>query len=177
MLDWNNPEGDRYPFDLSKPLPLQGHLGHLTVAANYFFNDDLEYLKSFDLERTYTTSITKTKATRYKIEGTKDMVPTLWSPTKVGVKSVSVKKLHGYGYFEEIVVKRADLPKPPPPFSEPPKENSPIAPLNQVSPSPHSPPSLDPYVVVALQATYKTILIPPPPPPSPTRERIMDEIN
>ncbi|GJY01584.1 hypothetical protein Tco_0359736 [Tanacetum coccineum] len=23
-LDWNNPEGDRYPFDLSKPLPLQG---------------------------------------------------------------------------------------------------------------------------------------------------------
>ncbi|GKD64399.1 hypothetical protein Tco_1306507 [Tanacetum coccineum] len=28
-LDWNNPEGDRYPFDLSKPLPLQGHPGHL----------------------------------------------------------------------------------------------------------------------------------------------------
>ncbi|GKB96438.1 retrovirus-related pol polyprotein from transposon TNT 1-94 [Tanacetum coccineum] len=24
-IDWNNPEGDRYPFDLSKPLPLQGH--------------------------------------------------------------------------------------------------------------------------------------------------------
>nr|GEV05182.1 hypothetical protein [Tanacetum cinerariifolium] len=23
-LDWNNPEGDRYPFDLSKPLPIQG---------------------------------------------------------------------------------------------------------------------------------------------------------
>ncbi|GKA42759.1 hypothetical protein Tco_0735419 [Tanacetum coccineum] len=23
-LDWNNPQGDRYPFDLSKPLPLQG---------------------------------------------------------------------------------------------------------------------------------------------------------
>ncbi|GKA95351.1 hypothetical protein Tco_0817389 [Tanacetum coccineum] len=23
-LDWNNPEGDRYPFDLSNPLPLQG---------------------------------------------------------------------------------------------------------------------------------------------------------
>ncbi|GJW65129.1 hypothetical protein Tco_0117013 [Tanacetum coccineum] len=22
QLDWNNPEGDRYPFDLSKPLPL-----------------------------------------------------------------------------------------------------------------------------------------------------------
>ncbi|GJR09269.1 hypothetical protein Tco_0791921 [Tanacetum coccineum] len=126
-LDWNNPEGDRYPFDLSKPLPLQGHPGHLTVAADYFFNNDLEYLKSSDPKRTYTTSITKTKAARYEIEGIEDMVPTLWSPTKVGsqlnkfskhnvystkkilgVKSVSVKKLHGYGHLEEIMVKRAD---------------------------------------------------------------------
>ncbi|GKE02784.1 hypothetical protein Tco_1390767 [Tanacetum coccineum] len=147
-LDWNNPEGDRYPFDLSKPLPLQGRPGHLTVAADYFFNNDLEYLKSFDLERTYTTSITKTKSARYEIVGIEDMVPTLWSPTKVGydkdalkgikhwgerrklwyisqmnkfskqnvystqkflgVRSVSVKKLHGYGHLEEVMVKRAD---------------------------------------------------------------------
>ncbi|GJS59233.1 hypothetical protein Tco_0654017 [Tanacetum coccineum] len=96
----------------------------------------------------YTTSITKTKVTRYEIKGIEDMVPTLWCPTKVlydkdvlkgikhwgegrklwhrsqlnkfskhnvystkkilGVKSVSVKKLHRYGYLEEIVVKRAD---------------------------------------------------------------------
>ncbi|GJX32434.1 hypothetical protein Tco_0242289 [Tanacetum coccineum] len=61
-LDWNNPEGDRYPFDLSKPPPLQGHPCHLTTAADHFFNNDLEYLKSSDLERMYTTSITKTKA-------------------------------------------------------------------------------------------------------------------
>ncbi|GJR18772.1 hypothetical protein Tco_0967299 [Tanacetum coccineum] len=27
QLDWNNPEGDRYPFDLSKPLPLALHIG------------------------------------------------------------------------------------------------------------------------------------------------------
>ncbi|GKB08547.1 putative reverse transcriptase domain-containing protein, partial [Tanacetum coccineum] len=67
-LDSNNPEGDRYPFDLSKPLPLQGHLSHLTIVADYFFNNDQEYLKSSDLERMYTTSITKTKAARYEIE-------------------------------------------------------------------------------------------------------------
>nr|GEU94865.1 hypothetical protein [Tanacetum cinerariifolium] len=108
-LYWNNPEGDRYPFDLSKPLPLQGHPCHLTVAADYFFNNDLEYLKSSDSERTYTTSIMKTKATWYEIEGIEDMVPMLWSPTKVGVKSVSVKKLHRYGHLEDIMVKRADL--------------------------------------------------------------------
>ncbi|GJX28197.1 hypothetical protein Tco_0236276 [Tanacetum coccineum] len=103
------------------------HPGHLTVAADYFFNNDLEYLKYSDPERTHTTSITNTKAARYEIEGIEDMVPMLWSPTKVGsqldkfskhnvyftkkilgVKSVSVKKLHGYGYLEEIMVKRVD---------------------------------------------------------------------
>ncbi|GJX04747.1 hypothetical protein Tco_0190663 [Tanacetum coccineum] len=76
-LDWNNPEGNRYPFDMSKPLPLKGHPGYLTVAADYFFNNDLEYLKSSNPERTYTTSITKTKATRYEIVGIEYMVPTL----------------------------------------------------------------------------------------------------
>ncbi|GKC93582.1 hypothetical protein Tco_1159024 [Tanacetum coccineum] len=81
-LDWNNPEGDRYPFDLSKPLPLQGRPSHPTVAADYFFNNDLEYLKSSNPERTYTTSITKTKAARYDIVGIEDMVPTLWSTIK-----------------------------------------------------------------------------------------------
>ncbi|GJR73097.1 hypothetical protein Tco_0085462 [Tanacetum coccineum] len=113
-LDCNNSEGDRYPFDLSKPFPLQSHPGHLTVATDYFFNNDLEYLKSSDPKMTYTTSIMKTKAARYEIEGIEDMLNkfskhNVYSTKKIlGVKSVSVKKLHGYGHLEEIVVKRAD---------------------------------------------------------------------
>ncbi|GJR37344.1 hypothetical protein Tco_1213028 [Tanacetum coccineum] len=113
-LDWNNPEGDRYPFDLSKPLPLQGPLGHRTVAADYFFNNDLEYLKTSYPEVTYTTSIMKTKATRYEIKGIEDMVnkfskQNVYSTKAIlSVKSVSVKKLHTYGHLEEIVVKRFD---------------------------------------------------------------------
>ncbi|GJR72684.1 hypothetical protein Tco_0085049 [Tanacetum coccineum] len=94
-LDWNNPKGDRCPFDLSKPLPLQGRPGHLTVAIDYFFNNDLEYLKNSNSEKMYTTSIMMTKAARYEIK-------------ILGVKSVSVKKLHGYGHLDEVVVKRAD---------------------------------------------------------------------
>ncbi|GJZ37004.1 hypothetical protein Tco_0583195 [Tanacetum coccineum] len=115
-LDWNNLEGDRYPFDLSKPLPLQGPLGHQTVDVDYFFNNDLEYLKTSDPEVTYTTSITKTKAARYEIKGIEYMVSKFFKhnvySTKVilGVKSVSFKKLHGYGHLEEIVVKRSDQP-------------------------------------------------------------------
>ncbi|GJT45635.1 hypothetical protein Tco_0954350 [Tanacetum coccineum] len=81
-LDWNNPEGDRYSFDLSKPLPLQGCPGHLTVVVDYFFNNDLEYLKTLNPEKMYTPSITKIKAARYEIVGIKDMTSTLWSNIK-----------------------------------------------------------------------------------------------
>ncbi|GJU99737.1 hypothetical protein Tco_1329008 [Tanacetum coccineum] len=83
QLDWNNPEGDRCPFDLNKPLPLKGRPCHLTVALEYFFNNDLEYLKSSDPEKKYTTSITKTKAARYELVGIEDMIPSLYSVTKI----------------------------------------------------------------------------------------------
>ncbi|GKG05417.1 hypothetical protein Tco_0325503, partial [Tanacetum coccineum] len=84
QLDWANPKGDRCPFDLSKPLLLKGRPGHLTIHAEYFFNNDLEYLKSRYLERKYTKSITKTKAARYELVGIEDMIPKQWSVVKVG---------------------------------------------------------------------------------------------
>ncbi|GKD87931.1 hypothetical protein Tco_1359085 [Tanacetum coccineum] len=113
-LDWNNPEGDRRPFDLTKPLPLKGRPGRLTVAVEYFFNNDLEFLKSLDPEKTYTTSITKAKAARYEIVEIEDMINkfskhNVYSTQKIlSVVSVKVKRLHGYGHLEEIMVKRAD---------------------------------------------------------------------
>ncbi|GJT81713.1 hypothetical protein Tco_1056055 [Tanacetum coccineum] len=113
-LDWNNPDGDRYPFNLSKPFPLYGPPVYRTVAVDYFFNNDLEYLKTSDTEVTYTTSITKTKAARYEINGIEGMVNKFYkhnvysNKAILGVKSVSVKKLHGYGHLEEVVVKRSD---------------------------------------------------------------------
>ncbi|GJZ29726.1 hypothetical protein Tco_0574373 [Tanacetum coccineum] len=83
-LDWHNPEGHEYPFDLSKPLPLIEDQGRQVVHANYFFNNDLEYLKGGSYSRKYTTSTTKTKAAKYaNIEGIEDMVQTLWSLVKV----------------------------------------------------------------------------------------------
>ncbi|GKB92885.1 hypothetical protein Tco_0965157 [Tanacetum coccineum] len=83
-LDWTNPEGHQYPFDLSKPLPLIEVQGRQVVPADYFINNDLEYLKGGSLSRKYTTSTTKTKAAKYDtIEGIEDMVQTLWSPVKV----------------------------------------------------------------------------------------------
>ncbi|GKB52733.1 hypothetical protein Tco_0903486 [Tanacetum coccineum] len=82
-LDWNNPEGNRCPYDLSKPIPFHGSLGRLTVHADFFFNNDLEYLRAGNTERKYTTSIAKTKAARYDLKGIEDMIPKLWSLVKV----------------------------------------------------------------------------------------------
>ncbi|GKA20420.1 hypothetical protein Tco_0700409 [Tanacetum coccineum] len=70
QLDWNNPEGHEYSFDLSKPLMLIEAQGRQVVPAHYFFNNNLEYLKGGSSSRKYTTSTTKTKAARYdNIEG------------------------------------------------------------------------------------------------------------
>ncbi|GJS84679.1 hypothetical protein Tco_0751220 [Tanacetum coccineum] len=64
---------------------------------------------------TYTTSTTKSKAAKYDLPGIEDMVPNIWSPVKVAydryalwVTHVKVMRKHGYGYLEEIVVRRAD---------------------------------------------------------------------
>ncbi|GJY81932.1 hypothetical protein Tco_0494683 [Tanacetum coccineum] len=107
QLDWNNPEGHKYLFDLSKLLPLIEAQGRQVVPADYFFNNDLEYLKGGSSSRKYTTSTTKTKAAKYdNIEGIEDMVPTLWSPVKVaydkfamwGISHWGPKRQKFYGY-------------------------------------------------------------------------------
>nr|GEV57602.1 hypothetical protein [Tanacetum cinerariifolium] len=46
-------KGDRCPYDLSKPLHLQGPPGHLTIPIDFFLNNDLEYLKTRNKERKY----------------------------------------------------------------------------------------------------------------------------
>ncbi|GJR55244.1 hypothetical protein Tco_1405765 [Tanacetum coccineum] len=70
-------------YDLSKPLTLQETRGRLTVPADFFFNNDLEYLSRGSTGRKYLASTTKTKVAKYEIERIEDMVPKLWSPIKL----------------------------------------------------------------------------------------------
>ncbi|GJS71433.1 hypothetical protein Tco_0704274 [Tanacetum coccineum] len=44
QLEWNNPEGKEYLFDLSKPLPLIMERGRQVVPVDYFINNDLEHI-------------------------------------------------------------------------------------------------------------------------------------
>ncbi|GKC13810.1 hypothetical protein Tco_1010592 [Tanacetum coccineum] len=82
-LDWDNPEGGDYPFDLTKPLPLVMNGNRQIVPVDYFFNNDLKYLQGGISTMTYTTSTTKIKAAQYDLLGIKDMVPNIWSLVKV----------------------------------------------------------------------------------------------
>ncbi|GJR84876.1 hypothetical protein Tco_0155661 [Tanacetum coccineum] len=113
QLDWNNLEGDRYQFNLSKSLPLVQSRNHQIIPVDYFFNNDLAYLQGGSTSRTYTTSLTKTKASKYDLHGIEDMVPNLWSPIKVaynrhallGTSQWGPKRQTFYGYASNKVSK------------------------------------------------------------------------
>ncbi|GJR97301.1 reverse transcriptase domain-containing protein [Tanacetum coccineum] len=91
------PERHEYPFDLSKPLSLIEVQGFQVVPVDYFFNNNLEYLKGGSSSRNYTTSI-KTKAAKYdNIEGIEDMVPMLWSPVKVAYDKYAMWGISHWG--------------------------------------------------------------------------------
>ncbi|GJR13647.1 hypothetical protein Tco_0796299 [Tanacetum coccineum] len=118
-LDWTNPEGNRNHQDFSKPLPLHNTDGRLYIPVEFFFNKDLEYLRSRNLEeRKYTTSIIKTKATRSHWGPKRKLYlrarlaiqsdHTVYSRMKtLSFVRIFVEKQCGYGYLKEIVVKRA----------------------------------------------------------------------
>ncbi|GKD15358.1 hypothetical protein Tco_1199765, partial [Tanacetum coccineum] len=82
QLDWNNPDEHQYPHDVCKPLPLiPNSRGRRVIPFDNFINNDLAYLSGGVSSRTYTTSVTKTKATDYgHIKWIEDLVPnTMWS--------------------------------------------------------------------------------------------------
>ncbi|GKC12656.1 hypothetical protein Tco_1009438, partial [Tanacetum coccineum] len=83
QLDWNNPEGDRCPFDLSKPLPLIESRGtsHWGPKRQSFYR--------------YATN----RVSKHDVYYTKRFL---------AVTTVNVNEWYGYGHLEEIEVRRAD---------------------------------------------------------------------
>nr|GEY22390.1 oxoglutarate/iron-dependent dioxygenase [Tanacetum cinerariifolium] len=77
-IDLMNPKGILVVHDVSKPLPLGGPLGQVTIQAHCYFNKDLEYLVSGDKERRHALLISKMKAAYYPDFGLEELVPSLW---------------------------------------------------------------------------------------------------
>ncbi|GKD66369.1 hypothetical protein Tco_1308477 [Tanacetum coccineum] len=109
QLDWNNPEGQQYPHDLRKPLPLiPNSRGRRVIPFDHFINNDLEYLSGGVSSRKYATSVTKTKAADYgHIKWIEDLVPNrMWSQVLVsydkhalwGISHWGRKRQQFYGF-------------------------------------------------------------------------------
>ncbi|GKB71884.1 hypothetical protein Tco_0933296 [Tanacetum coccineum] len=112
--------------NVSKPLPLGGQPGQVTIQADFFFNKDLEYLRYGSKGGRPALSISKMKATYYPDVGLEQMIPdqmwieeeceydiaaiAVWTHMRIlSVVIIEVFSLYGYDYMKTIVLRRADL--------------------------------------------------------------------
>ncbi|GJY86465.1 hypothetical protein Tco_0500491 [Tanacetum coccineum] len=109
QLDWNNHDGQQYPHNLRKPLPLiPNSRGHQVIPFDHFINNDLAYQSGGVSSRKYTTSVIKTKAPDYgHIKWIEDLVPNkMWSQVQIsydkhtlwGISHWGRKRQQFYGF-------------------------------------------------------------------------------
>nr|GEX80469.1 hypothetical protein [Tanacetum cinerariifolium] len=122
------PEDSLLTHNVSKPLPLGGPPGQVTIQSNFFFNKDLEYLRYSSKGSRHALSISKMKATYYPDVGLEQMVPDQiriegeCKHTSEGgrravrtyirilsIVRIKVFSMYGYDYMKKIVLRRADL--------------------------------------------------------------------
>ncbi|GJY42681.1 hypothetical protein Tco_0430894 [Tanacetum coccineum] len=110
-------------YNVSKPLPLGGDPGHVTIQPDFFFNKDLEYLRYGRKIGRPALSISKMKAAYYPDVGLEQMVPDqMWIEEECKydvaamygishcVDRIEVFRNVWYQYMKKLVlIRRADL--------------------------------------------------------------------
>ncbi|GJR57704.1 hypothetical protein Tco_1499866 [Tanacetum coccineum] len=103
-------------YNISRPLPLGGPPGQVTIQTEFFFSKDLEYLRFGHKGDRLAVSITKMKAASYPDVGLEQMIPDqMWAEEEymthmriLSVVRIEVFSLYGYDYMKKIVLRRAD---------------------------------------------------------------------
>nr|GEW25881.1 hypothetical protein [Tanacetum cinerariifolium] len=112
--------------NVSKPLPLGGPPGQVTIQSDFFFNKDLEYLRYGSKGSRPALSISKMKAAYYPDVGLEQMVPyQIWIKEEckydiaamyvrthmriLSVVRIEVFSMYGYDYMKKIVIRRVNL--------------------------------------------------------------------
>ncbi|GKA47094.1 hypothetical protein Tco_0739977 [Tanacetum coccineum] len=103
-------------YNVSKPLPLGGEPGHITIQSDFFYNKDLEYLRYGHKISRPALSISKMKAAFYPDVSLEQLVPDqFWIEEECKydiaaiVVQIEVFSLYGYNYMKKIILRRADL--------------------------------------------------------------------
>ncbi|GJQ95080.1 hypothetical protein Tco_0006219 [Tanacetum coccineum] len=113
-------------YNVSKPLPLGGQPGQVTIQADFFFNNDLEYIRYGSKGGRPAFSILKMKAPCYLDVSLEQMVPDqMWieEECKYNIAAIAVRthmcilsvvrievfSLYWYDYMKITVLRRADL--------------------------------------------------------------------
>ncbi|GJS42075.1 hypothetical protein Tco_0567118 [Tanacetum coccineum] len=109
-------KSQQYPHDLRKPLPLiPNSRGRQVIPFDHFINNDLAYLSCGVSSRTYTTSVTKTKAADYgHIKWIEDLVPNrmesahdVYSKRRIiAVTKLQIVEWHNYKHLDWITIRR-----------------------------------------------------------------------
>nr|GEW18145.1 retrovirus-related Pol polyprotein from transposon TNT 1-94 [Tanacetum cinerariifolium] len=105
-LDWENPKGGDYSFDLTKPIALVKIRNRQKVPVDYFFNNDLNDLEGGILSISHWRDQRKNfYGYAQGLESTHDVYST---KRILVVTQVKVMRKHRYRYMREIEVQRAD---------------------------------------------------------------------
>nr|GEX48083.1 hypothetical protein [Tanacetum cinerariifolium] len=119
QLDWVKPEGQQYPHNLLKPIPLiPNNRGRRVIPFEHFINNDIEYLCGGGLSRKYTTSIMKTKGVShwgskrqqfYGFAVNREFARDVYSKRRIiAVTELKIIEWHSYKHLDWITVRRDD---------------------------------------------------------------------
>ncbi|GJR14436.1 hypothetical protein Tco_0797088 [Tanacetum coccineum] len=111
-LDWYNPEGKPYLFDLSKPLPLiPDHRGHQVIPEDYFINNDLNPVKVIYDKHAYCGTSHWGPKRQHFYGFTTNMTSSKDVYSRKRIIAVTRHKIimkYDYGHLEEIEVRKED---------------------------------------------------------------------
>ncbi|GJU48362.1 hypothetical protein Tco_1217917 [Tanacetum coccineum] len=97
-------------YNVSKPLPLGGDPGHVTIQPDFFFNKDLEYLRYGRKMGRPALSISKMKAAYYpNVRANGDHRAIRTHMHILSVVRIEVFPMYRYNYMKKIVIRQADL--------------------------------------------------------------------
>ncbi|GKE20806.1 hypothetical protein Tco_1432318, partial [Tanacetum coccineum] len=90
------------PETLDSPI-LKSFLFSFVLKASHFFNKDIEYLRTGNLEeKKYLALTTNTRAIKYELYGVEEMVENLWSKSLVAYDKDAAYEISHWGYKRKV---------------------------------------------------------------------------